>query len=540
MPPRAPTTAGLAWVERPDWKDETIIALGIPDNSALYAVREVEVGTARSVEIGLGSDDGVQVWLGAERVHANSASRGAAPNQDKISVALPAGRSRLVVKVSNVGGPSGLWFRLGESATPVELRGLVERAADGGLAALGAEERGRLIEYFATSVHPGRRQVDEEIRRVEEEERALRASRPTSMVLEDQEIARPTYILERGNYAAPIRDEVLDPGVPARLPPLAADATPNRLGLARWMVDPDHPLTSRVQVNRLWLALFGQGIVRTSEDFGARGDPPSHPELLDWLAREFTDSGWDVKRLLRRILLSAAFRRSSVFVPEHTARDPENALLARGPRYRLTGEFIRDQALAAAGLVHDPIGGPSTKTYQPPNIWSEVSLDPGLVYEQDRAEKLYRRSMYIYWKRSAPSPSMTSFDAPTREQCIVRRQVTNTPLQALVTLNDVQFVEAARVFAARILREGGAEFDARVDLAFLVASARRPDALRRAAVRELWEEQLAVFRAHPDRAEALLGFGEYPRAPDLDPAEHATWTLIASVILNLDEVLTQE
>jgi hypothetical protein len=302
---------------------------------------------------------------------------------------------------------------------------------------------------------------------------------------------------------------------------------------------PEHPLTARVAVNRYWALFFGEGLVRTLEDFGSQGAPPTHPELLDWLAIDFVESGWDVKRMIRQIALSKTYRQTSRITPELAERDPLNLLLARGPRFRLQGEFIRDQALAVAGLLNREIGGPGVKPYQPPNIWNEVSLNGGLRYPQDQGDKLYRRSMYTYWKRSAPMPNMLIFDAPSREKCVMRRPRTNTPLQALVTLNDPQFVEAGRAFAERLIREGGPADGERIGLAFRLATAREATENEIGILKGILEEQRYRFQQAPEKAAEFLKVGESVAAETIDPAELAAWSVVAQMLLNLDETLTR-
>ncbi|HAH98594.1 MAG TPA: hypothetical protein DCO70_04610, partial [Verrucomicrobiales bacterium] len=351
---------------------------------------------------------------------------------------------------------------------------------------------------------------------------------------------RKTYVLERGHYASPKKEEEIFPGVPASLPALPEGTLSKRIGLAKWIVDDDHPLTARVAVNRYWSMIFGRGLVTTVMDFGTRAALPSHPGLLDWLARDFADGGWNVKRVFKQILMSSTYRQQSVSSADQRRRDPENVYLSRAPRLRLQGEFIRDNALAVSGVLNDKIGGPSVKPYQPPRIWNEVALNGGLFYKADNGEKLYRRSMYTYWKRSAPMPNMMAFDAPTREKCVVQRPRTNTPMQALVTLNDVQFVEAARLFAQRVIKQGGADFDSQLDYAMQMTTARSADELRRNVFRRLYDSQLKVFRDDNKRAGEFLNFGEAKRDKSLDLAEHAAWTTVASAILNLDEVITRE
>jgi mono/diheme cytochrome c family protein len=360
----------------------------------------------------------------------------------------------------------------------------------------------------------------------------------TVMVMADVPEMRQTFMLERGNYSSPLKDSPVSPGVLASLPPLPEGAPANRLGLAQWLVQRDHPLTARVTVNRYWYMLFGAGLVRTLEDFGAQGEWPSHPALLDWLAVDFVESNWDIKRTLKQMVMSATYRQSSRVTPQLLEADPENRLFARGPRFRLQGEFIRDSALAASGLLTNTVGGPSVKPYQPDGLWLEVALS-GARFTRDNGEKLYRRSMYTYWKRSAPAPSLTIFDTPTREKCSLRRSRTNTPLQALVTLNDVQFVEAARSLAERTLKHGGDTLDSQIEHAYRLVTGVRPNSLVRVILKESFEQELPVFQNDLERAKKLISAGESKRDESLDAARHAAMTVIMSMILNLDETLTR-
>jgi len=360
----------------------------------------------------------------------------------------------------------------------------------------------------------------------------------TVMVMQDVPAMRQTFILDRGQYASPKKDSPVNPGVLSALPPLPAEAPQNRLGMAQWLVQKDHPLTARVTVNRYWYMLFGTGLVKTLEDFGSQGEWPSHPALLDWLAVDFVESGWDIKRMLKQMVMSATYRQSSRVTRELLEADPENRLLARGPRFRLQGEFVRDNALAASGLLVAKIGGPSVKPYQPDGLWIEVSIG-GAKFAQDKGDKLFRRSMYTYWKRSSPAPSLTIFDAPTREKCSLRRSRTNTPLQALVTLNDVQFVEASRALAERALTQGGDTLDGQIDYAYRLASGVRPKSFVRQILKQAYHDELKLFQADKERATKLISAGESRRDETLDPAVHAAMSIVTSMILNLDEVLTR-
>jgi hypothetical protein len=371
---------------------------------------------------------------------------------------------------------------------------------------------------------------------------ALAGAFPTLRVMADVPEPRPTYILVRGDYRTP-GDQVW-PGVPAALGKLPDGLNPNRLALARWLTQPQHPLTARVMVNRLWQMIFGTGLVKTSEEFGSQGERPSHPELLDWLAVEFVESGWNVKHMLKLIVTSATFRQSSKIAPALLELDPENRLLARGARFRLPAETVRDNALAIAGLLDRAraVGGPSVKPYQPGDLWREFAYGDSAdkTYVRDRGPDLYRRSVYTFWKRSILYPSYAVFDAPNREVCTARRPVTNTPLQAYVLLNDESFVEAARVLAQKVTAEPREDFAKQLDRAFLLALARRPLAAEATAMENLYSDVLAEYRGRPEAAAELLAVGDFPLVAGADTASLAAWTCVANAILNFDETITKE
>jgi hypothetical protein len=387
--------------------------------------------------------------------------------------------------------------------------------------------------------------ADEEYQRLKGELEAVKRERadfdkgvPTTMVMQELPSRRQTHVLKRGQYDQP--GEKVEPAVPGCLPPLPAGAPANRLGLARWLVDPANPLTSRVAVNRWWQMYFGSGIVETAEDFGSQGAWPSHAELLDWLATELVRTGWDVKRMQRHLVTSATYRQSSRASPELIERDPGNRLLARGPRFRLPAETVRDNALAVSGLLVQRQGGPSVKPYQPGGLWEDVSVERRVVYKPGTGSELYRRSLYTYWKRTCPPPALTTFDAPDRETCVIRRARTNTPLQALVLLNDPTYVEAARKLAERILREGGPSPESRLSHAFLLAVSRRPRPAEVQVLLPILRRALDRFRSNPRASAQLVAIGASPRDPALDTAELAAWATVAGVILNLDETITKE
>ncbi len=373
---------------------------------------------------------------------------------------------------------------------------------------------------------------------------------PSAMIMREMEKPRDTFILVRGQYDKP--GEKVVANVPSVLPPLPEGAPLNRLGLAKWLTQPSHPLTSRVIVNRYWQMYFGTGLVRTSEDFGSQGEMPSHPELLDWLAAEFlgvvdasTTMPWDVKHLQRLIVTSATYRQASRATPALIARDPENRLLARGPRHRLPAEFIRDLALTVSGLMQHKLGGPSVSPYQPPGLWEELMARAdgknwtAQEYSQSHGADLYRRTMYTFWKRTCPPAQLATFDAPDRETCTVRRARTNTPLQALILMNDPTYIEASRNLAERLLLEGGTTPEERITFAFRLATSRQPTPRELTILRRVFDQQLTRFRADQAAALKLISVGESPRKEQLPPEELAAWSMVASVILNLDETVTK-
>jgi hypothetical protein len=522
------------WAEKKKYKEGATIDLGLPANSAVYLYRTLTSENDATIKVSLGSDDAIKCWLNGKLVLENNADRGVAPDQDFASLELKKGENTFLMKIVNGGGGSGFYFNLTGSNIPEEVRNVLKVAADD----WNDEQYKTLEKHYQTNLWPEGLKRAETIANLEKEEKDLLQLVPTSMIMGDLPDGRDTYVLMRGHYASPMKDEVIKPDVPAFLPDLPEGAPRNRLGMAQWLVAPEHPLTARVAINRYWSMFFGRGIVPTIDDFGTRGAWPSHPQLLDWMARDFADNGWNIKRTIKQMLMSATYRQSAHVSATKKKEDPENILLSRGPRRRLQGEFIRDNALQLAGILNEKVGGPSVKPYQPPRIWNEVSLDGNLKYQRDTGKKLYRRSMYTYWKRSAPMPNMMAFDAPTREKCVIQRQVTNTPLQALVTMNDEQFVEAARLFAERVMTEGGDTFESRLNFAFLLATARPADALRIEVLKEFYDRQWNIYRDQTERAIDLLKIGDFPYDEKLDAAELAAWTMTASAILNLDETLT--
>jgi hypothetical protein len=388
------------------------------------------------------------------------------------------------------------------------------------------------------------REAQKQVQTLGKERLRLIESFPTTMVMQEMPVPRDTFVLSRGEYDKP--GEKVGPGIPSCFGPLPSGMPKNRLGLAQWIADRRNPLTARVAVNRLWQMLFGTGLVKTVDDFGSQGEWPSHPELLDWLAVEFMSSrpdaggekrAWDVKTLLRLIVTSSTYRQSSKLISTLQQRDPENRLLARGPRTRLSAEMVRDQALYAGGLLVENLGGPSVKPYQPAGLWKELA---DTDYVQDAGENLYRRSMYTYFKRTVAPPTMMTFDAAGRETCVVRETRTNTPLQALTLMNEVTFIEAARGLAQRVMMHGGKSPSERLTLEFRLATSRLPSSRELEILLAGWQSHRDRFADAPDAADKLTKIGELSRSGSLDVVELAAYTTVAGMLFNLDETITKE
>ncbi|MGE0759310.1 MAG: DUF1553 domain-containing protein, partial [Pirellulaceae bacterium] len=405
-------------------------------------------------------------------------------------------------------------------------------------------ERDELYDWWLTTSDDEFRRLSAESARLEREQNDIRARGTIAHVMQEKNEDAMAYVLFRGEYDK--RRDPVQPDTPDILPPMSSDSPRNRLGLARWLMQDDHPLTARVTVNRFWQELFGTGIVGTTGDFGVSGELPTHQELLDWLAVDFRESGWDVKRLFKLIVMSNTYRQAALTTPEKREKDPANRWLSRGPRFRMDAEMIRDYALSVSGLLSPTIGGPSVKPYQPEGVWEAIAMNVSNTrsYVPDKGEGLYRRSLYTFWKRQAPPALMEILNAPSREFCVVRRERTNTPLQALATLNDPQFVEAARHTAQRVLREkadvpgpDSAKDEARLNTlaSFLLSRPFRSDEL--AIVQKSLADLTSYYTAHPDDATRLLAVGESKTDAGPDAARLAAWTMLANELLNLDEVL---
>jgi len=444
----------------------------------------------------------------------------------------------ITIGVENAGGPSQ-WRLFATTSSvdlvaPTSVLAITQKEPTKRTAA----ERKQLADFRLAQM-PEHRRLTQEAADLKKQLVATEAEIPTTLVMEEQKEMRPTFILMRGAYDKP--GEKVTAATPGVLPALAADLPSNRLGLAKWLVSRENPLTARVIVNRFWQHFFGTGLVRTSEDFGSQGDPPSHPELLDWLAVTFQESGWDVKKLVKLIVTSETYQQSSRHSSDQS--DLSNQWLSRGPRHRLSAEVIRDQALAASGLLVEKIGGPSVKPYHPPGLYEQVVAqrdNPKATYQQGSGDDLHRRSLYTYWKRSVPHPGMLLFDAPFRETCALRRSRSNTPLQALNLMNDPTYVEAARFLAQRMIKEGGTSIESRLTHGFRLLLGRNPSPEELQVLTTAVERSIKDFTKDVEAAKQLLTFGEAKTDDKLSAAELAAYTTVASTLINLDETITKE
>ena len=411
-----------------------------------------------------------------------------------------------------------------------------------------SERRKKVLrEYYRSQIDPVGRIIALELSKLKDEEKLIKGRLPQTLVMEELEKPRQAYIFKRGLYKS--RGENVNPATPAVLPPMPKGAPRNRLGLAQWLVSRQHPLTARVLVNRIWKQYFGVGIVRTAEDFGTRAELPTHPELLDYLATVLVDGKWDLKMLHKRIVLSATYRQASTTSKVKLDRDPENRLLARGPRLRLTAEMVRDNALAVSGLLVEKIGGESVKPVQPKNAWKTVEgFMSNVVYRRDRDEKQYRRALYVYWKRGSPYPSLLNFDAVKRDNCTVTRATTTTPVQALTLLNDPAYVECAKMLGQRMKKDREPlrrardlkqheEDTKRLAYGFRLCTSRYPSEQESQILRKLLDEQRVQFKADATAAKKLLGVGDAKIDETLDPAETAAWACVGSALINLDATI---
>ncbi|MDX2044091.1 MAG: DUF1553 domain-containing protein [Acidobacteriota bacterium] len=511
---------------------------------------------------GSGKAAGLKVFLNGKPVAvevAKDALTGATPNDAELMIG-----SKATGRAYSGGIDDLRLYDVALTAEQIDQLGLrhpIQTTLSGISGKRSKEESDRLREYYLTQIAPDvLKQKYAELKDLKKQKADVDKSILNVMVMMELGKPRDTFVLARGDYRN--KGEKVTPNVPAVLPPLSDSDKLNRLTLAKWLMDANHPLTARVAVNRYWQMLFGYGIVKTVEDFGVQGERPLHPELLDWLAVAFRDGmmrdeggmmnnqtaaksiqPWDVKSLLRLIVTSATYRQSSKATPQLIEKDPENRLFARGPRHRLQAELVRDNALAISGLLDDRIGGKSVKPYHPAGLWEEMAFGDGFSeqeYVLSKGRDLYRRSMYTFWKRTVPPAQLAAFDAPDREKCVARRATTNTPLQALVLMNDPTYVEASRKLAERALSEGGKDMNAKLAFAFRRATARKPTMAETKVLRELLTQQLTRYRSDQKAAADILNIGESAADAKLDKAELAAWTMVMSAILNLDETITKE
>ena len=530
----------LAWKEEKEYDDGKIHSTQIPDKHSLFLYRLINSSADQRITLSLGSDDAIKGWVNGIEVLANDVNRGVAIGQDQVVVNLNQGQNEILLKIINYGGVSGFYFAL-----PNKVELIPAHLVD--LAVVAESERSeeqtkelRLYYRAHLSSYQALKQIRESLKENETKKSTIENAIATTLVMAERETPRGAYILHRGEYTK--RREQVKPNTPDVLPPMPADASPNRMALANWLTAPQHPLTSRVAINRLWQQVFGTGIVKTAEDFGSQGERPSHPQLLDWLATEFIQTDWDIKRMVRLLVTSATYKQTANVTDQVLDKDPDNRLYARGPRYRLDAEMIRDQALAVSGLLHQKIGGPSVKPPQPDGLWNAVAYtdsNTARFVQDEGKDKVHRRSLYTFWKRTAPPPQMAIMDAPSREVCTIRRERTNTPLQALMLMNDPQFLEAARALAERILKEGGPTIQEQLAFGFELATARLPDEREISILQSTLENHLSQFQSDPESAQQLIKIGESMASESIETIKLAAWTMIANLILNLDEVLTK-
>lgn len=414
-----------------------------------------------------------------------------------------------------------------------QIRGIIEKTAD---TRSGRDAETLLDYYIDRHAEPTVQHARELAKTTQRAAQMFRESLPTTLVMEELPEPRAAHVLQRGQYDQP--GAAVEPGIPAMFTNWPDDAPRNRLGFARWLVSHDNPLTARLAVNRFWKQCFGEGLVRTMNDLGTQGDLPTHPDLLDWLAADFRDSGWNIKAMLKQIVMSRTYRQDSRFRGDvSTDTDPQNRWLARGPRFRMSAEMIRDHALAVSGLLRPQIGGPSVKPYQPPGLWEEVSYNAEETYVQDTGDGLWRRSLYTYVKRQAPPPELLAFDGPTREKCTVQRPRTNTPMQSLILLNDPTWIEAARILATSVIQTN-ADDGTRLTQLFRRVLSRLPDDHELSLLRDLLQRQRERFLSAPADAKMLVSVGEWKLDESIDPIELAAMTVVAHTLLNLDEAMT--
>ena len=520
----------LTWQEKTEWEDGKLHKLE-GENSATYLLRTIHAHADHSLELSLGSGDGVKAWLNGELVLEEEVIRDLAEDQNRVTVQLKHGDNQLLMKIVNATGDHGFYFKpLVEHAFPgVEeiLRTLPDDREE--------EQRQKLATYFR-SIAPALAADREQLKKLQAEGEQLKIDMP--ILVSTSIEPRMVRILPRGNWLDDSGD-IVQPATPAFLGNWNIKGRrATRKDLAEWLISTDNPLTARVFVNRLWKLMFGHGLVRSLDDFGWQGETPTHPDLLDWLTTTFVDSSWDIKQMMKLLAMSSTYRQSSLVERRLAELDPRNDLYARQSRFRLDAEMVRDNALSISGLLVQRVGGPSVKPYQPAGYWAHLYF-PAREWKHDVGENLYRRGLYTYWCRTFLHPGMLAFDAPSREECTVERPRSNTPSAALVLLNDPTYVEAARALAAMIMQEGGGDSVAGLNFAFDRALNRAPNEDELQVLLAMYDKHLASYREDPAAASETQTVGELPPTKDLDAAQLAAWTSVARTILNLHETITR-
>jgi hypothetical protein len=521
----------LSWAKLEGLKDGAAFAFPADENSARYLYRTVKTETATKLKLSLGSDDSLSVWVNGQRVHSNKAMRGVVPDQDKIEVSLVEGENQLLFRICNGGGGHGFFFRSEQSSFPAPIALALNVAAE----KRSDAQKTELANYFR-SIAPSLQPLRAQVTKVTADKKQYVDSRPRTMMTKTGN-ARMVRLLNRGNWLDDSGPE-MQPAIPSFMGKLEVEGRANRLDLANWIVARDNPLTARTFVNRLWKLYFGRGLATPLDDLGRQGTVPSHPELLDWLAVEFMESGWDIRHMVELMTSSQTYQQSSSPTKELKTADPLNHLFARQARFRVDAEFVRDNALAVSGLLVRDIGGRSVYPYQPAGYWRHMNF-PARTWPQDQGPAIYRRGLYTWWQRMFLHPSLLAFDAPSREECTVERPQSNIPQQALVLLNDPTYVEAARAFAVRIIREGGGSSDERIRWAWRQAVSRHASDREVAVVKRVFEKHRAQYTEDVEAGKALASVGAQKPPADIDSTELASWTSVARVILNLHESITR-
>ncbi len=521
----------LKWTEN-NLADGKVHALPLGNLAATYLHRQVNLEKATNLTLSLGSDDSITVWVNGEKVHDNKVSRAPAADQDKVKVELRAGENDLLVKVCNNQSGAGFFFNVGSSDLPSNIASIIETDPE----SRTVPQKNELAAYYRT-VTPLLQPQREKLAQKEAEKKSFVDSRPRTMMTRTGK-PREVRLLNRGDWL----DEsgpVVQPAIPEFMGKLETTGNRlNRLDLARWIIDRNNPLTARTLVNRFWKLFYGQGLATPLDDLGRQGSVPTHPELLDWLSVEFMDHDWDMKHIIRLMLMSDTYRQATDVSDELKRVDPYNQLYARQVRFRLDAEFVRDNALAVSGLLVRDIGGRSVHPYQPAGYWSHMNF-PARKWPSDQGENLHRRGLYTWWQRMFLHPAMVAFDAPSREECTVERPRSNIPQQALVLLNDPTFVEAAHGLAERTLQSAEPETARRIDWIWKEVLSRLPEKTEAEVLTKVYERHRTQYEADPESAKQLLNVGTLPVNESLDTVELAAWTSVARVVLNLNETITR-